>query len=149
VATIEQLIENLKAVNIPEVIQASVSETIEEIKNYQQQQMFFGLNAQGEKTKRLDGKYDIYSPMTVAIKRLKGQPTDRVTLRDTQDFYIGITVKPERSEVIINSSDEKTSKLIEMYGEDIFGLNKDYAAEYSTNDLGPIATNKIREQIHK
>ena len=28
-----------------------------------------------------------YSPVTIQIKRAKGQPTDRITLKDTGEFY--------------------------------------------------------------
>jgi len=149
-ATIEHLMRNLDKVNMKEVIQEAVTETTEEIKNYQQQQMFLkGERSDGEKIRRLDGKYEIYAPFTVSVKRLKNQPTDRVTLRDTMSFHRGITIKAEAGKVIIDSTDEKTGSLIDRYGEDIFGLNKEYAAIYATNDMGPKATDNIISQIHK
>ena len=43
----------------------------------------YGINSLGI---RID-TYDPYSPYTVRVKKEKGQPYDRVTLRDTGDFH--------------------------------------------------------------
>jgi len=64
-----------------------------------------------------------YAPMTIRIKKAKGQPTDRVTLKDTGDFYRSIYVKFERDRFTILASDVKTKKLMAKYGADIFGMN--------------------------
>jgi len=63
-----------------------------------------------------------YTPYTKRIKEQKGQPTDRMTLRDTGAFYNQIFAKVNNSEVIIDSRDEKSEELKDRYGEQIFGL---------------------------
>lgn len=63
-----------------------------------------------------------YRPFTIFMKTINGQPTDRVTLKDTGDFYRGIFVKKQGENLIIDSTDEKSAKLQKRYGEDIFGF---------------------------
>lgn len=148
-ATIEALMNNLNAIDFNQVIELSVGDTKEELKNYQQQQMFYGKRSDGDNIQRLDGKYEVYAPLTEYLKRRKGQPTDRVTLRDERDFYKGIIIKPTKNSVMITSTDLKTAKLVAQYGEEIFGLNEEYAGEYSSRDLAPVATKRIIDSIHK
>jgi hypothetical protein len=65
-----------------------------------------------------------YSPFTVREKRRKGQPTDRVTLKDTGEFYMSFQVIPFRGGFEITADAEKDDKdLRDVYGEDIIGLN--------------------------
>ena len=47
-------------------------------------QLFDGLDKEGKEIVNEQGGK--YSPTTVRIKQEKGQPTDRVTLRDTGDW---------------------------------------------------------------
>jgi len=65
-----------------------------------------------------------YSQATISIKIQKKQPIDRTTLFDTGEFYKGFFIKfnPSNYTLEIWSSDKKTTKLIEKYGKDIFGL---------------------------
>jgi len=62
-----------------------------------------------------------YANKTIEYKRGKGQPTDRITLKDTGAFYSGFFVQKQKDGVIISSKDEKTPKLVREWG-DIFGL---------------------------
>jgi len=65
-----------------------------------------------------------YSPVTEYIKRLKGQPTDRVTLRDTGDFHQSFAIDWRSTEFEIYATDPKTGKLVRGYGKEIFGLDE-------------------------
>jgi hypothetical protein len=65
-----------------------------------------------------------YSPLTVMIKKSKGQPTDRVTLRDEGDFYSKFTLESQKFPITLDSKDLKTPKLTEKYGSEIFGLTE-------------------------
>jgi hypothetical protein len=47
------------------------------------------------------------------------------------------------------STDTKRDKLVEMYGEDIFGLNKKHTQQYSKTTLAPAASLKIKSLILK
>lgn len=63
-----------------------------------------------------------YTLFTIRMKEMKGQPSDRVTLRDTGAFHSAIFVERNGKELIFGSTDEKTTKIIQKYGEGIFGL---------------------------
>ena len=77
-----------------------------------------GINGRDEKI--MD--YMPYAPKTIQIKKRKGQPTTRVTLRDTGAFHKSMYVVFDSEGFYITASDEKTQYLVEKYGEDIFRL---------------------------
>ena len=66
----------------------------------------------------------------------KGQPYDRVTLRDTGYFYSGITFDFDEHGIFLTSTDDKKEKLIGKYGHDIFGVSDD-----------PYLTEMIRDYV--
>lgn len=63
-----------------------------------------------------------YTPFTVRLKGFKGQPTDRVTLRDTGDFHDSFRLEFQADEFSIVSGDWKEAKLKAKYGDAILGL---------------------------
>lgn len=77
-----------------------------------------GINGRGEKI--MD--YKPYTATTIKIKKQKGQPTTRVTLRDTGAFHESMYVVFDSEGFYITASDEKTQDLVEKYGEEIFRL---------------------------
>ena len=66
-----------------------------------------------------------YTPTTKAIKRLKGQPTDRVTWKDTGDLYDSLIIEYGQNEIGIRALDRKIGKLVAKYGRDVLGLTDD------------------------
>ena len=64
--------------------------------------------------------YAPYSPVTIEIKRLKGQPTNRVTLRDEGDFERSFFLEVGDKQFEIKASDFKTEDLVKKYGEQIW-----------------------------
>ncbi len=82
-----------------------------------------GINGRGEKI--MD--YMPYTARTIKNKKLKGQPTTRVTLRDTGAFHESMYVVFDSEGFYITASDEKTQDLVKKYGEEIFRLtNKNF-----------------------
>lgn len=63
-----------------------------------------------------------YTPLTISIKRQKGQPTDRVTLRDEGDFHRSFQISYGNDAFGIYATDQKAQKLERKYGKEIFGL---------------------------
>ena len=102
------------------------------IEDYQAEQMFEG--------KRADGT-DIepgYKEITKMIKRAKGQPVNRVTLKDEGDFHRGIKIQKVGDEFEMDSTDFKTSKLVRKYGVNIFGFDQqrlELVKEVISNDV--------------
>ena len=66
-----------------------------------------------------------YTPFTIEIKKEKGQPTDRVTLKDTGEWHKSLFMKIEGKNIFIDSDHELTDELMEKYdrgGETILGI---------------------------
>lgn len=66
--------------------------------------------------------YAPYAPRTIKAKKKKGQPTTRVTLRDTGAFHESAYIVFDQDGFYITSSDSKTEDLKQKYGDEIFRL---------------------------
>ena len=77
-----------------------------------------GINGYGEKI--MD--YAPYKPRTIALKLKKGQPTTRVTLRDTGAFHRAMYLVFDSEGFYVSSADRKTPDLVAKYGDSIFRL---------------------------
>ena len=95
--------------------------------NAQDQLYAKGVNRLGV---RID-EYQPYRPLTIQVKIEKRQPYDRVTLKDTGEFYDSFYVETAEDRFYIKASDEKTNWLIKKYGAEIFGLTNDSLAEFN------------------
>lgn len=88
-----------------------------------------------------------YRPMTVRIKKAKGQPFNRVTLRDTGDFHRSIQAVWRRAgEIEIQAGDSKANDLKDKYGDDILGLNDDSLTRLR-DKLRPILIENLRKSL--
>lgn len=74
-----------------------------------QQRLFSGKYTSGE------GISPDYTKFTVDTKKKRGQPTDRVTLKDTGDFYESIYVNAGSGSFYTGARDAKTEALQEKY----------------------------------
>lgn len=77
-----------------------------------------GVDNQGEAVR------PAYTANTVAYKRRKGQPTDRVTLKDTGAFHRSFFVLYEADEFTLYADDTKAPKLFKKYGNNVIGLTE-------------------------
>lgn len=68
--------------------------------------------------------YAPYSPLTIEIKKEKGQPYNRVTLRDEGAFEQSFYVEADTQQFTIKAADWKTEDLIQRYGRQILGLTE-------------------------
>lgn len=65
-----------------------------------------------------------YSPFTVEEKKRKRQPTDRITLKDTGDFYRTFKVIPFKGGFRIEADTIKDGEdLQDSWGDDIVGIS--------------------------
>lgn len=140
---LEQLIKKLKTLDI----EALAREVIEDDSN---RRFLEDANAlQLKEGLRADGS-DItpeYSPFTVEEKKIKGQPFDRVTLKDSGDFWEGIKIKAAGNELTYDATDPKSDKLQEKYGEDILGLSDENKTEFIQAYLADEMQEKIRKHF--
>lgn len=93
--------------------------------NVEEQLYEHGINRMGVNI----SDYAPYSPVTIEIKRIKGQPYDRVTLRDEGDFHSSFYIEADNQKFEIKASDDKTDFLIKKYGRQILGLTRENLAE--------------------
>ena len=103
----------------------------------------YGINSVGI---RID-TYEPYSPYTVRIKQEKGQPYDRVTLRDTGDFHKSFEVVFEPMGFYITATDYKTQDLIDRYGARIFGLTSENKQDLTIKYVVPVAREEIKREL--
>lgn len=88
----------------------------------------------------------VYTPMTVAIKQAKGQPTDRVTLRDTGDFHQSFFIEISDKEFTINADDPKLAKIQRKYGSNVLGLTQT-SIDQTADIIRPTFVQIVRKQI--
>ena len=55
---------------------------------------------------------NVYSKFTFPFKEAKGQPTDRVTLRDTGAFYRSFNLMPKQTYAVIQYDEKKPDGLV-------------------------------------
>ena len=71
--------------------------------------------------------YQPYTARTIKIKQKKGQPYDRVTLRDTGEFHDSLHVEFDDEGFYVTSTDDKAKYLLARYGKTIlYYLTKSY-----------------------
>jgi len=85
-----------------------------------------------------------YTAFTKGIKQQKGQPTNRVTLRDTGAFHKSVSVQWRNTEFLMVASDPKTPDLVRKYSPEILGLSDDSLAR-----LNVLLTTKIQNAFRK
>ena len=88
-----------------------------------------------------------YAPATVQIKKKKGQPTNRVTLRDTFSFQSSIWVQYYVDSFEIKADDWKTEQLVQKYGEEILGLQDSMVKILVDNFYRPSLLNELKKQL--
>lgn len=103
----------------------------------------YGMNSLGI---RID-TYEPYSPYTVRIKQEKGQPYDRVTLRDTGDFHKSFEVVFEPMGFYITATDYKTQDLVDRYGARIFGLTSENKQDLTIKYVVPVVREEIKREL--
>lgn len=113
--------------------------------NAQDQLYAKGVNRLGV---RID-EYQPYRPLTIQVKIEKRQPYDRVTLKDTGEFYDSFYVETAEDRFYIKASDEKTNWLIKKYGAEIFGLTNDSLAEFINDYVKDEAYNRVKEILNE
>lgn len=92
--------------------------------------------------------YAPYSPVTIAIKEAKGQPTNRVTLRNEGDFESSLFLEVGDKQFEIKASDFKTEDLTKKYGRQILGLTDENIAILIWQYIYPDLMDEAKKQIY-
>lgn len=91
--------------------------------------------------------YAPYKPVTIQIKRDKGQPTDRVTLRDTQAFHKSFFIYADNKAAWFKATNKKSQKLYDKYGE-IFGLTVENRNKVAWEYLYPLLLTELKFALY-
>lgn len=129
-----------ESLDVVHIAAQSMRETKQDFLEWQKEQMFAGKKRTGGDIR------PFYKPATVRIKRKKGQPYDRVTLKDTGFFQSSIFFVVKEPVISITSSDVKSKHLEEKYGPNIFGLGGVFKVGY-IQDLRPVLMSKVRQKL--
>lgn len=108
----------IRRIDLLKIVEKKIVENQSQVLDLNTSQLYSGIDSKGQSLGE-------YRPFTVRLKRAKGQPTDRVTLKDEGDFYQGFRLEDNKFPFDIGSTDSKSDMLADKYGDDIFGLTKD------------------------
>lgn len=92
--------------------------------------------------------YAPYSPVTIEIKKAKGQPTNRVTLRDEGDFESSFFLEVGQNQFEIKASDWKTEELVKKYGRQILGLTNENIEKLIWDFIYPDLLSKLKNELY-
>ena len=118
------ILKKLESIDVLEAARISITNTHQYAEAQQKLQLFQGIGADDLEI------IPSYSQKTIAIKRRKNQPVDRVTLRDTGAFYAGIRIDVVGEVIRTDSIDDKSQDLQGRYGGEIFGAGTNYRTRY-------------------
>ena len=90
-----------------------------------------------------------YAKSTIDYKLKKGQPIDRVTLKDSGKFYDSVVFYANSTSLIIEASAEYTKFLTSKYGIDIFGVQEMEFEKFYDKYIKKELDNKITDIINK
>ena len=102
----------------------------------QEDQLFTGRNSNGEMI-TLVGRG--YAKKTFELKTAKGQPTDRITWKDTGSLYSALEAKIEGNEIVFSAPGEegKLESMMERSGEETLGLNEQFKKVFADKIMTP------------
>jgi len=92
-------------------------------------------------------EYQPYAARTIKIKKKKGQPYDRVTLRDTGEFYNSLHVEYDDKGFYVTSTDDKAKYLLARYGKTIFRVTNENLNELLNDYIRPSLKEKLKERL--
>jgi len=146
---IKKLAENAKSIDVNELMTSVYQENKKEFTDVvvnlnTEEQLFEGINSLSIPLSEIGGNY---APVTVRIKGLSSN--DKITLRDTGDFYRSFNVIIEADGFVIDSDSIKEGvDLTERWGEDIVGLTE-LSKEALIFFLKPLVVEVLRNKLMK
>ena len=99
-----------------------------------------GINGRGVEI----SSYEPYHMSTIRIKLKKGQPVDRVTLRDTGRFHRSFKLRTDAEGFYIEPTDGKTEMLKNRYGSLILRLSPDNVSELLRGYIRPYLVKRLK-----
>lgn len=91
--------------------------------------------------------YAPYAESTIRKKIKKRQPTNRVTLKDTGDFYKSLRIEFDDKGFYIVSNDFKSPYLLKKYGQTIFKLTDENLETLIHKYIRPALAVKLKKYL--
>lgn len=101
----------------------TVNATANKLEDLQRKQFDSGKDSKGKQRKP-------YAASTQRYKRKKGQPTDRVTLKDSGDSYKSVKVNADQKGITIDVPTKQMEFMVKKYGDDTIGIEPQALREY-------------------
>ena len=140
---ITDIAQRFKTFPVDKVITDTINEYQTEIVSLNSEKQLF---EQG-----VDSKGNVITPeyadSTKKIKARKGQPVDRVTLKDKGDFHKSFMVKVFQNQFQIDSKDPKKERLIKKYGPEILGLTQESESAFSQTRVKTELQNELKKWL--
>ena len=126
---------------IRKAVESSEDAYIDFVKNKQMYEL--GIDGNGESLGQ-------YSPLSVSIKKSKGQRYDHITLLDTGEFYekIKFSVSDSFFEVDSSGRIKEDGDILDRWSEDVFKLTEENKEKWIKNFLNPIIKKEIKKCLH-
>lgn len=139
-----QILQNLKdkIENLPvrDFLKEAVEENAEYIADLNTDQMYAGIRSDGTEIE------PEYKQISKELKKLAGQPFDRVTLYGEGDFHKEtVATNADKEGFELYSTNWKEKKLKAKYGDKIFGLTKQSKQELKDERLKESLQQKTRD----
>ena len=125
-------------------LQQSFNDNQEQAKDLNRVQMFAGIKI--DNTQIGD-----YALSTIKYKQRKGQPFDRVTLRDTGEFYNNLQINAKPDEVVFSSPTSYSAYIFTKYNREsnVLGLTMENIRRFYEQFTKPILKQNIDDIIAK
>ncbi|MCK5643280.1 MAG: hypothetical protein KAJ19_20900 [Gammaproteobacteria bacterium] len=101
-----------------------------------------GIDGEG---KKLAG----YARTTIRIKLRKGQPVDRTTLRDEEEFHRSITIDAFSDRFEVTSDVVYDKWIIKRYGRNVLKITDNYMNEFMRNYFIPNLRSYVNNKLAK
>lgn len=116
-ATVKEMADRFKKLNLPAIGREALRLSKDGLVFLNQEQMLAGFKKDGS-------SLGTYRPFTIEKRREKGLQTAHVDLHDTGAFQDGMKLVVKGDTFDFTSTDSKTDKLADKYGDGIFGLTE-------------------------
>ena len=137
--TTAEMIRRIEGIDFQSVMEDAVEQTKGDFVKENLDQMNAG------KTKDQTSITPLYAPKTVAYKKRKGQPYDRVTLKDKGDLYAKTGAIVDNDAIRIGSDVPYADSLQKKYGDGIWGIGGQYQENYVAV-LNPVFIGDIKDK---
>lgn len=129
--------------DLPNILEAAIYESEDAIVSAIANDQLYRRGINGKEQKIMD--YAPYTPRTIKNKIRKGQPTTRVTLRDTGAFHKSMFVVVDENGFYVTSEDDKTQYLVPKYGDNIFRLTDKNLTRIVRSHVCKVIIKKLKE----